>query len=206
MILKESFRMQNHLRELANSAMLYLSDNQNVMKIKQEHLRSKSNPKAADETIERKRESDMTADNVIELYLDILNEREKLSKAIGRAKADADIDMDAAIAINKEKQGAISRFKEIYRLKSSETIGQGKDFMINAEGNQTPYIYNIRSVNTIDFDRNALKGIVKRLQRESDEVSSRIDLLNVTLEVDYTPKYEVEDSFEDAYEKLFGKA
>ena len=204
MILKESFRMQNHLNELSQQALLFLSDTQNVIKTKEEHMRRKSNPKAEDETIESKRETDMTADNVIELYLDILREREKLSEAIGKAKASSDVDIDAAIAMNKAKQEAMERFKRLARLTSSETTEEGMDYLINSEGNQTPYYYTIKYINTIDFDRNALKGIVKRLQRETDEVSTKIDLLNVTLEVDYSPKYDLEDSFEDAYEKLAG--
>ena len=40
------------------------------------------------------------------------------------------------------------------------------------------------------------------LQREADEVSSKIDLINVTLEVDYEPKYDLDESFEDSYEKF----
>ena len=37
---------------------------------------------------------------------------------------------------------------------------------------------------------------------ESDAVSTKIDLLNVTLEVDYAPKYDFESGFEDAYEQF----
>ena len=76
------------------------------------------------------------------------------------------------------------------------------DYLINAEGNQTAYYYNVRSVETIDYDRDKVRGIVKRLQRESDAVSTKIDLLNVTLEVDYVPKYDFESGFEDAYEQF----
>ena len=76
------------------------------------------------------------------------------------------------------------------------------DYLINAEGNQTAYYYNIRSTRTIDYDREVVKGIVKRLGRESDEVSTKVDLLNVTLDVDYTPKYDFESGFEDASEQF----
>ncbi len=86
MILKESFRLQNHLNDLGQQAMFYLSKTENVMKIKQEHLRNKSNPKAENEIIEVKRDTDMDADKIINLYLDILAEREKLSQAISKEK------------------------------------------------------------------------------------------------------------------------
>jgi hypothetical protein len=204
MILKESFRMQNHLSELSGQALLFLSERDNVMKVKEEHLRSKSNPNAQDETIEVLRPTEMVPDKVIALYLDILSEREKLSAAISKAKNSADIDIDSAISINKEKQYAIRQFKGLARLKSSESTTAGRDYLINTEGNQTPYVYTVKAVNTIDFDRESLRGMIKRLQRESDEVSSKIDLINVTLEVDYTPKYDMDESFEDAYEKFVG--
>ena len=204
MILKESFRMQNHLADLAQQAQQFLSRTENVVHIRQEHLRSRRNPSAADEIIEVQRDSDMVPDKVIGLYLDLLAEREKLSAAISKAKASAEIDMDSALAINKIKQDAIRRFQSMARIKSTETMVDGRDYLINSEGNQTPYVYTIRSVQTIDFDRDMLKGIIRRLQRETDEISTKVDLLNVTLEVDYTAKYGFDDSFEDAYMKFVG--
>ena len=145
--------------------------------------------------------TDMIPNMVIGLYTDVLKEKEKLSEAISSAKAKAEIDLDSALAINKAKQDAVSRLKSIAYLQASDTVTTGKDYLINSEGNQTPYYYNIRTVKTIDFDRDGLKGIIKRLQREADEVSTKIDLLNVTLEVDYEPKYDFDTSFEDAYEQ-----
>ena len=202
MVLKEAFRMQNHLTALTNSAIAFLSANENVMRIKEEHQRSKRNPKAEDEIVEVKRDHDMNADGVIDLLLDLMNEREKLSLAISRAKESAEFDIDAAIAANKARQEAADCLKELAGRKSSETVSRGMDYLINAEGNQTAYYYNVRSVETIDYDRDKVRGIVKRLQRESDAVSTKIDLLNVTLEVDYAPKYDFESGFEDAYEQF----
>ena len=205
MILKESFRMQNHLTALSHQALLFLARTENVVRTKEEHLRSKRNPQAADEVVEVLRSTDLIPDKVIGLYLDLLAEREKLSAAITRAKASADIDIDSALAINKARQEAVSRFKILAKLKSSESTTDGKDYLINSEGNQTPYIYTVRSVHTIDFDRDELRGIIRRLQREGDAVSAKIDLLNVTLEVDYTPKYDFDESFEDAYAHFAAK-
>ncbi len=204
MVLKESFRMQNHLSFLAEQALGFLSDSANVMEIKEEHLKSRSNPNAKDETIVQQKNNDMIPNSVIELYLDFLLEQEKLLMAIGKAKAKAGFDLDAAIAMNKEKHLAIMRIKPLVSMKASENTGEGKDYMINVDGNQTPYVYSVKTTKTIDYDRNMVKGIVKRLQKETDDVSTRIDQLNVTLEVDYLPKYAIGDSFEDAYEQFVG--
>ncbi len=199
MVLKEAFRMQNHLTALTNGAIAFLSSNENVMRIKEEHQRSKRNPKAEDEIVEVKRDHDMNADGVIDLLLDLMNEREKLSLAISRAKTAAAFDIDAAIAANKARQEAVACLKEMAAKKSSETETRNTDYLINAEGNQTAYFYVVRTIQTIDFDREMVRGIAKRLQKESDAVSTKIDQLNVTLEVEYEPKYDFDSSFEDAY-------
>ena len=205
MVLKESFRMQNHLSDLSQRALLFLSKTENVLKVKEEHLRNKSYSGAENETIEVQRETEMTADNVIGLYLDLLCEREKLAEAVGKAKTKAGYDIDAAICMNKARQDAISRFRPLAALQSTQRDEEGSGYLINSEGNQSEYHYTIRSIKTIDFDRDALRGIIKRLQRESDEVSAKIDMTNVTLEVEYDPVYDTGDSFEDAYEKFINR-
>jgi hypothetical protein len=89
-------------------------------------------------------------------------------------------------------------------IKANEKQIIGRDFKFNVDGVQVPYQYNINEVTTIDFDRNKVKGLVKKLCRKSDEVSARLDELNVTVRVDYTPKYEIGDSFEDCLNIFLG--
>lgn len=199
MILKEAFRMQNYLNSLANEAQAFLSVSSNVTKIKETHLRKKANPAAEDEEKEIAPEKDYSPNKVIELYLDILAEREKLAKAISKAKASADIDMDAAIMSNKDKFSTIKRLRFMDAIHAEETERSERDHLINNEGNQSVYVYKVKTVTEINFDRNMVKGMIKRLVRETDEVSAKIDLLNVTLQVDYDPKFEGESSFDDVY-------
>ena len=200
MILKEAFSMQNYLAKMESEAQDFLRSSRNVTTVTENHLRSKANPAAADETKTAARPVEYDPNKVISIYLDLIDEREKLAKAISKAKASADIDMDAAIMINKDKQAALSRMRALDEIKASESESVGRDFLINNEGNQMPYNYTVKSVVTIDFDRNVVKGIIKRLVRETDEVSAKIDLLNVTLPVDYEPKYDIDSCFDDIYE------
>lgn len=199
MILKEAFRMQNYLSTLSAEAQEFLGVRSNVAKITETHLRTKSNPAAENEVKEIVPETDYDPNKVIELYLDILAEREKLAKAISKAKASADIDMDATIMSNKDKQVAIMRLRTLDRMKAEESERSERDHLINNEGNQSAYVYKVKTVTEINFDRNMVKGMIKRLVRETDEASAKIDLLNVTLQVDYEPKYEIENSFDDVY-------
>ena len=200
MILKEAFRYQNYLNGLLSSAEGYLYYTDNVTNKKQEHLRKLINPDAENETINLPKRSDIEHEpnEIIAFAIDILNEKEKLSKAIDKAKASSEINIDSSVAINKQKQNFISVLNQISNIKSSEKVVKGTAYKFNADGNQVPYNYDIKEVTTIDFDRNKVKGIIKKLRNESDEVSNILDKIQIELDVNYSPIYDLNDSFEDA--------
>ena len=203
MILKDSFRMQNYLTDLMQQMIVFLSKTDHVMKTRKIHQYSKGMPEKEDVSM-IVRESEMRSGNMMELLLDVLEEKEKLALAINRAKASALEDIDVSLASNKARQEVIRRFRALAQLKSSESEEMERDYYITPTGVQDAYMYPLKTIRTIDFDRNRVKGIIKRLQKESDAVSSRIDLLNLTLEVDHEPKYELGESLEDVYEKFYG--
>ena len=207
MILKEAFRYQNYLSRLIDEAIDYLTTTSNVTITKQEHLKSKSNSDAEDEVVIVDKCSDIEykPNQVIDFLLDVLNEKEKLSDAINKAKLNTEINIDSSIAINKEKQRIISIFDRLSKIRSGERIRNDSDYKFNAEGNQVSYYYEVKETTTIDFDRNKVKGIVKRLRRESDNTSNELDRVQVTLEVDYSPTYEINDDFEDSLEIFVNK-
>lgn len=209
MVLKEAFRAQNYLEGLISEGLNFLMRTDNVTTKKQEHMRKKVNVDAEDEVIklpkvvEFENES-ITPDVVIDFVMDVLDEKEKLTSAIAVAKTSAEIDIDASIALNKSRQHIASILHVMGNIKANEKQIIGRDFKFNVDGVQVPYQYNINEVTTIDFDRNKVKGLVKKLCRKSDEVSARLDELNVTVRVDYTPKYEIGDSFEDCLNIFLG--
>ena len=207
MILKEAFRYQNYLSRLIDEAIDYLTTTSNVTITKQEHLKSKSNSDAEDEVVIVDKCSDIEykPNQVIDFLLDVLNEKEKLSDAINKAKLNTEINIDSSIAINKEKQRIISIFDRLSKIRSGERIRNDSDYKFNAEGNQVSYYYEVKETTTIDFDRNKVKGIVKRLRRESDNISNELDRVQVTLDVNYSPTYEINDDFEDSLEMFFNK-
>jgi hypothetical protein len=200
MVLKEAFRYQNYLGTLINNASSYLSSTDNVTTKKQEHLRSKVNNEAEDETIEVPKRSDLeyTPNQVIDFLIDVLSEKEKLSDAIDKAKNTSIINIDSSIAINKQKQNVATILSRIADLKSNEKITRGSGYKFNQEGNQIAYYYDVKEVTAIDFDRNKVKGIIKKLRGESDSTSNTLDKLQVEIDVQYSPVYDLNDSFEDA--------
>lgn len=202
MVLKEAFRTQNYLENLINRGLMFLSSPCNVTATKQEHMRKKVNADATDEVVEVPKsttfENDKITPNVVvDFVMDVIAEKEKLTSAIAVAKAGSEIDIDSSIALNKTRQVVANTLNSMANIKASERVTTGRDYKFNADGDQVSYVYSINETTTIDFDRTKVKALAKKLSRESDEVSTKLDALNVTVNVNYESKYEIGDSFED---------
>jgi hypothetical protein len=202
MNLKDSFRYQNFLESIYSNMSGYLSNTNYVTTTKREHLRSAANPGAKDETVITTVDKPFNCDvnTLIDFVSHILGEKELLSAAISTAKKSSPIDIDSAIAMNRSRQRFKQVVDDLVDVKSHESDSTGRDYRLNNEGNQTQYIYNIKEIVTIDFDRNKVKGIAKALARRADEISAELDRLSLSLDVDYTPKYDINDTFEDVLE------
>lgn len=209
MILKEAFRTQNFLDNLINTALSFLSQQDNIVYKKQEHLRKKSNPEAENETVEVPKATvfescEITPNVIIDFVMDLICEKEKLTKAIAYAKSNTEIDIDSSIALNRLRQNAANTFSYMSGVKASEQVFSTRGRKFNINGDEVPYSYDVKEVTTIDFDRNKVKALARKLNSQSDTISTKIDLLNVTIEVAYTPKYEIGDSFEDCILTFLG--
>ena len=200
MNLKEAFRYQNYLNDLFSQMKFYAADRRNFLIVKQEHFRSKVNPEAVDETIETTKEREYTQDNktIISFMSALIEEKHRLSIAIDKAKAACEIDIDAETAHNNKRRDMALLLKTIAGIKPSERKTTGRDFKFNANGEQVEYCYEINEVSTIDFDRNAVKGLFRKLSRESDDMSAKIDRCMIDVIVEFEPMFDVSDSVEDA--------
>ena len=199
MNLKESYRYANYLDSLLRRAYSYLNSNGFVTTTVEEHLRSKSNPDVDDERIEVKSPYDVefTPNDVINFVVKVLNEKEKLSDAIAKAKSTTEIDIDNAVAMNKKKQQFVGVLNEIADIKPSETKTTGKAYKFDINGEQKPYVYDVNRKTSINFDRNDVRKLVKKYLKETDEISAKLDLIEITTQVDIEPKFDVNDKFEE---------
>ena len=199
MNLKESYRYANYLDSLLRRAYSYLNSNGFVTTTVEEHLRSKSNPDVNDERIEVKSPYDVefTPNDVINFVVKVLNEKEKLSDAIAKAKSTTEIDIDNAVAMNKKKQQFVGVLNEIADIKPSETKTTGKAYKFDINGEQKPYIYDVNRKTSINFDRNDVRKLVKKYLKETDEISSKLDLIEITTQADIEPRFDVNDKFEE---------
>ena len=199
MNLKESYRYANYLDSLLNTAYAYLRNKGFVTTTKQNHLRSKANSEAVDEVIDVQKPYDVefTPMNVVDFAVKVLDEKEKLANAIAVAKANAEINIDNAVAMNKKRQYFISALNGIADMKASERITTGKAYKFDINGEQKPYIYEISETTTIDFDRNDVKALIKKYNKVCDEISAKLDSIEINTEIDFVPIWDVSDKFED---------
>lgn len=202
MNLKEAFRYQNFLSSLMSSARVYINMEDRCLKTIKRHLIKESNPDAEDKEEIIENEDFVPNDTVLRFMKWIIDERYKLTRAIGQAKATACIDIDADIETNKVRQAACESIKRMLQYTATKKTETGKAYKFNAEGNQSPYYYTIEVETTEVFDRDKAKELMYEIIAESDKKSSEIDSALVNTVVDYEPVYSVNMSYDDIIRKF----
>lgn len=187
MNLKEAFQAQNKIEQLFDFATEYLGDGKNLVSVTEKHLRSKAAAEQADEKINIVIDDKFPPDKVIDFLMLLIDEREKLARAIHAAKSKMDFDLDSAVDVNKKRHSAAETLRGLRNFKSSSLLEKnaGVGYVFNKEGNQTTFRYDIERVKTIDFDRNRVRRLINRLQAQADAVSREIDAALIGTTVDY---------------------
>lgn len=205
MNLKESFRYQNFLDMLMRAASSSIQQRDHCLTVTKMHHTSKVNPEAED--IEEAVEVDefFSNDSVIEFMKWLVNEREKLTNAIGVAKASVGFDIDAAVETNKFRQTVNSSIKGMLRYTPTKRIEQGRGYKFNVEGNQMPYVYEIEVVSEEAYDKTSAKDYMRSIIADADKVSADIDAAMINTKVDYEPVFDVNESFEDVMTDFLDK-
>lgn len=204
MNLKEAFRFQNKLQALSDEVNTILAEEKNVVTVKNTYLRKKVMPEAEDETVITKTENEY-AERITDLtafLINLLNEREKLSVAIRKAKESLPIDMDSEVSLNAKRQETVRTLRKMDSIRSSETVisNGGTGYRFNAEGNQVTYRCDVKRVTTINFDRNVVRKYIRELDRKIDAVSAQIDQCLVNSTVEYEAPFDVNDSLYTIFE------
>lgn len=200
MVLKEAFRYQNYLTELTNDIGYFLSQTDNIVILVKNHQINSTNSDKKDFT--EIGESEYDTNKVIDLLIEVLQEKEAITKAIYIAKANCGYDIDGLLSINKYKNSLLNSVNILSNLKNKETKEWGTDYKFNNDGEQYSYKYPINTTTEINFDKNKVKELIKKLQSENTEVSNLVDKLNVTVEVNFSPKYDTNESFKDMLENF----
>lgn len=196
MNLKESFRYQSFYNTLLGNAKYSITDRNHALKVIKTHLKNKANPDAED-IIEVSEQDFVENDAVIEFMCWLIIEREKLTKAIFDAKSSLSFCLDAAVEANKFRQTVNESIKTMLQYSAKKITDHGRDYKFNVEGNQTPYIYDVEVSFEEAFTRDTAKKVMKDTISVADNISALIDAAMVNTTVDYTPVFDVNDTFED---------
>lgn len=197
MNLKESFRYQNFLDRMMRSACSSIQNGEHAFTVTKVHNKTKANPDATDLNEVVEVDEFVPNDDVIRFMQWLIEEREKLTKAISVAKADAGFDIDAAVETNKFRQAANAAVKRMLGFRGTKRTERGQDYKFNAEGNQMPYYYEIEVTSAEAYDKVASKEFMRSVIADADKASSDIDSAMINSAVDYTPRFDVNESFED---------
>lgn len=206
MKLKEAFRYMNYLDSLNRESRRYLTSRENSTIITETHYKSKANPEAADEVLTNKQLRENWNQHkdimlMVAFCLDLLREKRELSVAVAKVKAEQEFRLDTELAINKARQELLSELKMTVRSSASgKRIRSDKAYKFNAEGNQVPYYYQVEETVEPAFDVQRLKAKIRELQNTADEVSAEADAVLVNTEIAFNPKYNLSDTFDDAFE------
>ena len=209
MNLKEAFRFQNKLESLIMNTENILDDEDCVTLTKRTYLYKKANPDAENETVTIIPDTEYyrQLNEMIEFAVYLLDQREKLSEAINKAKRGLPLDLDGEVSLNRYRQRLSESLRRMARIKSrevTETNG-GVGYRFNNEGNQVAYKCDVKRVTTINFNRNTVRKYAAQLSERADSASSEIDRCMINYEVDYQPEFDVHDSFDEVFEKFSAK-
>lgn len=203
MNLKESFRYQNWLESMMRKAEESLMLSSHSLIITKKHMLSQYDPEVENRIENVEEEPFYSNDSVISFMQWLILERHKLTKAINEAKSSLDFDIDATLEANKFRRSVINSIDYMLKyFKSKKKTEEGKAYKFNNEGNQMPYYYDIEVEIKEAFDREVSRFKMKSLSEESDVQSSKIDSAMINTEVNYTPTFDVNDTFEDVMEEF----
>ena len=82
-------------------------------------------------------------------------------------------------------------------IKPSEIKTTSKSYKFDINGEQKPYVYDVNRKTSIDFDRTDVRNLIKKYLKETDEISAKLDLIEITTQVDFTPTWDVNEKFEE---------
>ena len=211
MNLKEAFRFQNQLTSLMEEAKTILLDTDNTMKVRTTYQRSRVMADATDETVlsvppplysERINE-------VADFLIFLLEEREKLSAAVWKAKCTLPLTagLDGEVSLNRTRQEVAKVFRQMTGLRSKEEYiaNGGTGYRFNNDGNQVSYRCDIHRVTTINFDRNKMRRLCTKISQQADEVSTELDKALLNTQVAYEQPFDVNDTFAEAFETFAGE-
>lgn len=182
----------------------------NVFETTELHKKSSANKDFLDETLTTEYENvyDLTVEQASNLVLKLLNEKLALSNAINNGKKFMEIEIngvktgiDTALEYTKAIRNVSSNFYgHLILMKDTKKREMTNGFMINVEGNQVGFRYEVEKETKIKFDKSLINSQNKFLKALSDEVSIKVDEMMSADKIEFTPIFNYLDTFEEFLE------
>ncbi|WP_432405189.1 hypothetical protein [Wukongibacter sp. M2B1] len=212
--IKEAGRYANFLQKNIDLLKNFFINDTLVFNTREEHLKSKVLKGESDEIklIEERSDLDVSLEDAIHLIESLINKKMELSMAINNAKSKTLVDwienseklpLDTAIEYSKNLRNfAMCPLEDLTLNRSEEYIKDGIGYLINNEGNQSQYHYEIKIIKKINYDRNIVKSLYKKILNKADLLSEAIDKAMLKKSVEFEMEYNLHDSLEDLVEKF----
>ena len=204
MILKDAYRYKNFIDTLLDNSIMFLNRQSNITITTETHMRSKVRPEAEDETKSSldDRELNVSADQILDFISLVIDEEEALCQRINEAKLNYCPTIDHELSMNKVRQKVANCLRHVANTKNRDWIKSGSSYCFNSEGNQVSYLYDVKYEMKIDFSRRKFKDALYKLTEQSDKVSNEAEVYMSSVEVDFAPQFNINDSFEEIIEQL----
>lgn len=210
MSIKEAGRYANFLEDTRRKLiyLAYSGIDSKLVNVVESHKKSDAFKEAEDTVIKVEFEDviDVELETLTELIEDIIKEKVLLASSIAKAKGNIEIeandgqvlDLDSSIEYAKILRDTSSDFfARLISKKESKTKSNAKAYAFNVEGNQTPYYYEVETEKTLNYVKS---DYVKRNNMHkalADKLSTGIDKAMSNDIVEFEPKYNYLDSYED---------
>jgi len=174
------------------------------------HKKSSANKDFVDETIKTEYENtyDLTIEQVSDLLESLLYEKFSLSTAINEGKKNMFVTVhntqtgiDTALEYTKAlRNSSVYYYNILGQLKDSKKKEMTNGFMINVEGNQVGFRYEVEKETKLNFDRNTINAKNKELKMIADDISIKVDEMMSSDKIDFVPQFNYLDTFEEFLE------
>lgn len=207
--IKDAGRYANYLENIISNVESTIWNPVNYMRTSENHLRSKANADAADEVVNVpvNRVFKTQVHNLAHLINKLIDEKLMLAMAIEKAKSTTTIQweengqklpIDTAVEYSKKLRSFAGQYLlRLNNAKTTETKKTTYGQKFNVEGNQVNYAYIVETKEEVDFDKTIVRDLYKKSLEKADKISSLIDTAMSAQIIDFEPKYDIHDNFEE---------
>lgn len=204
MNLKDAFRFKHVIHDMIDEACRIMMSRETIYDVSEQHLKSQVIATEKDETITvcPTRKYSMNAAQVFNFIQKLMNEYQLLSLKIDMAMSRNIATYKAMLDVTRQVRAVANSLNHLTTCARTERQEVGAATYINAAGDASSYTYPKKIVSTPTFNVEELQEALKNLLDQADKNSNELEKKLIETEVDYQPKFSVNDSFAAIAKKL----